>query len=176
MTTLLAASPRTSLGPRLAQEASGSTGERAAGKTGCFLFAPRGRQTRPIDRRPACPWAAAPGRSRIESCVLRVTVHRDPPARTLSGQRERWTARVDRKAEAAQPHGSQGGPPCPQASVSRHTSRMSCKQFHTGLPGPTRGVRIRFQSSVVSPSFQLTEPLAGNDKLTVPCSRSWELS
>lgn len=111
---------------------------------------PWGRQTRPMDWRPACPWAGAPGRSWIESCVLRVTVHCDPPTRTLSGQRERWTVRVDRKAEAAQPHGSQGGPWCPQASVSRRmvpSSRMSCKRFHTGIPGPARSVESDFSLS-----------------------------
>nr|XP_020755681.1 uncharacterized protein LOC110141222 [Odocoileus virginianus texanus] len=49
-------------------------------------------------------------------------------------------------------------------------------QFHTGIPGPTRSVGIGFRSSVVSPRFRLTEPLAGNDKLMVPRSRSWELN
>ena len=87
-------------------------------------------------------------------------------------------ARVDR-TEAAQPHGSQGGLRCPQASVSRWmvpSRRMTCKQSHTGIPGPTQSVTIRFQSAVVSPSFQLTEPLPGSDKLTAPCSWSWELN
>lgn len=42
MTALPAASPGTSMGPRLAQEASRSTGEGVAGQIGCFLFAPLG--------------------------------------------------------------------------------------------------------------------------------------
>lgn len=87
-------------------------------------------------------------------------------------------ARVDRK-EAAQPHGSQGGPQCLQASVSRRlvpSSRMTCKRSHTGAPGPTQSIRISFQSAAVSLSFQLTKAPAGSDKLTVPCSRSWELN
>lgn len=86
--------------------------------------------------------------------------------------------RVDRK-EAAQPHGSQGGPQCLQASVSRRmvpSSRMTCKRSHTGAPGPAQSARISFQAAAASPSFQLTEAPAGSDKLTAPCSQSWQLN